>query len=367
MIELNDDRIFEIFFDSWHIPIGVFGAGGILEKLYSDGGKRQTEMYLRDCRFILDAEKDTPSSVLRFDPAGSCWCRIPFHGGALLFGPVQTGRNPAYPYEGVPEHSWTGFRDIARCLISMLQGKDAALIEKEESYTEAHTARRMYQTDREKNELNSFDELFDCVRRGDLRQLRELMDSEKYRQYLDSVMTDMRSAGTVFQFHLAKTYHSALAAPVSLQELSPLVSLYLSEEPKYRSIAAYQAGMRRVMYDFTRYVDQYRNGIHSALVNRVLLYINENLYSPVTVEEIAEHCSVSVSTLQHRFKEETGHSVTSRIRAKKIERACYFLKHTNIPCGDIAFKMGYGSQSYFGRQFKKVMGFTPQLYREGAL
>ncbi len=72
---------------------------------------------------------------------------------------------------------------------------------------------------------------------------------------------------------------------------------------------------------------------------------------------------VSISTLQHRFKEETGMSVTDMIRAKKVEKAGFFLKHTNISCGDIAYRMGYGSQSFFIRQFRKVTGITPMEYR----
>ena len=62
-------------------------------------------------------------------------------------------------------------------------------------------------------------------------------------------------------------------------------------------------------------------------------------------------------------KEETGRSISDVIRDKKTERACYFLKHTDLPCSDIAFKMGYCSQSYFISQFKKVMGVTPNDYR----
>ena len=118
-----------------------------------------------------------------------------------------------------------------------------------------------------------------------------------------------------------------------------------------------------MLYDFTRYTSQYTNKSYSPLVNRALMYIGNHLYSPVSASTVAEHCKASVSTLQHRFKEETGRSISDVIRDKKTERACYFLKHTDLPCSDIAFKMGYCSQSYFISQFKKVMGVTPNDYR----
>ena len=405
MIELTDDRILDIFFDSWKIPIGIFDGNGALTRLFSSGGKRQTELYLEDSHLILISERGGGDPVQRFDMKGSCWCVIPLNaadsvreqpdalpGGedaaasaegeaadsadsqeeetsasaavrTLLLGPVQTGRNPAYPYEGVPEHTWNGFREIARCLISLLLGKEIPLIEKAGSYTEAHTAQHMYRAERIKNELNSFDEVYDCVRSGDLKQLNTVLGTEEYAAYQDRVMKDRNAARTVFFFHLAKTYHAAQESSSALQDLSPLVALFLSEEPKYRSVAAYKAGMQRILYDFTRYVSQYREGHHSPLVNRAQLYINENLYSPITVQEVAEYCMVSLSTLQHRFREETGMSVKDRIRRRKVSKACFFLKHTNLPCGDIAFRMGYGSRSYFAKQFKAVTGMTPQEYR----
>lgn len=365
MIELTDDLIFDIFYDSWNIPIGIFSSDGALNKLYADLDTERTKIFLEDSGILLSSEAGNPSPVLRFDPKGSCWCRIPLGRETLLFGPVQTGRNPDYPYEGVPEHTWNGFREISRCLISMLSGKETGLIEKEESYTAAHTARRMLEAEGKKNEWNSFDEMFDCVRQGDLKQLETILGSKEYTEYLNQVMSDLQAARNVFHFNLAKTYHSAISASLALQDLAPLVSLYLSEEQKYRSIAAYKAGMKRSMFDFTRYVSKYHDGRHSHLINKARLYIDENLYSEIKLKEIADHCGVSVSTLQHRFKEEMGISVSDRIRDRKIGRACFFLKHTNIPCGDIAFKIGYESQSYFNKQFKKVTGVTPQEYRSG--
>ena len=150
MIELTDDLIFDIFYDSWKIPIGIFSADGALNKLYADLDTERTKIFMEDSGIMLSSEAGNPLPVLRFDPKGSCWCRIPLSRDTLLFGPVQTGRNPDYPYEGVPEHTWNGFREISRCLISMLIGKNTDLIEKEESYTAAHTARRMLEAEGKK-------------------------------------------------------------------------------------------------------------------------------------------------------------------------------------------------------------------------
>lgn len=364
MIRLDDDKIIEVFYDSWKIPVGIFDKKKELVKLLFQGGQRQTKFYIEDSHYILDKEKKAAHPVMRYDYKGSCWCMIPLDEATLLYGPVQTGRNPSFPYARIPEHTWNGFREISRCLISLLAGMEIPLEEKEESYTAEHTSQAIYNSEWISGELNSFDEIYECVSQGDLHQLHILMESGAFSEYLDRIMFNMTDTKTIFQFNLAKTYHSAQTASISAQDLMPLVTLYLNEAAKYRSIAAYKAGTQRMLYDFTRYVSQIRDERHSSLINKAQLYIKENLYKQISLDEIAAHCMVSISTLQHRFKAETGISISDRIRAKKVEKACFLLKYTNIPCGDIAFRMGYGSQSFFIQQFKKVTGLTPAAYRD---
>ncbi len=364
-MEITKEYICRSFYDSLHIPISIFDLNNELVRIYTSGGNKQIERFLKDCCYIIEKEIDSVLPVLRFDINGSCWCYIPLEDHRLLFGPVQTGRNPDYLYEGIPEHTWNGFRDISRCLISLLIGSKTELVEKEGSYTHPSTAGKMYNMNWGRKKLNSFDELYECIQNGNLDQLKQIVESGSFTEYLNNVMPDTRTAKTVFLFHLARTYHTALESGPSLNDLTPLTDLYVSEESGYRSLAAYKSGVQRLTYDFTRFVSQFKDVRYSSMINKALLFIKENVYSQISIPELAKHCMVSVSTLQHRFKEETGMSLSERILFEKMSRAGYLLTYTNIPCGDIAFKVGYVSQSYFTKQFKKVTGLTPNKYRSG--
>ena len=97
-----------------------------------------------------------------------------------------------------------------------------------------------------------------------------------------------------------------------------------------------------------------------------LMYIREHIYEEIRIADIAAHCALSISSLQHRFKEETGESVSEKILSLKMEKACYFLKNTSLSCADIAYRIGYGSQSWFIQQFRKATGMTPVQYRSGS-
>lgn len=363
MAAANNERILDVFYRTWHIPAGIFSADFQLKTLYFAGGERQTRFYLDDSRYILKKEHGSTGPVMRYDSNGSCWCLIPLERSFLLLGPVQTGRNPSFPYEGIPEQSWESFRRIAGCLASLITGSDIAPIEKEDSFTETYTAGQLPEHYEGVQQLESFDELFDCIRTGDIDLLKTLLNTGSLRVYLDHVMTDIQTARHIFYFNLSKAFHTAQEASASMQDLVPLVNMYFREEAGYRSIAAYKAGMHRIMYDFSRYVSRTKKERYSTLVNTAMFYINEHLQQMISVEEIAARCSVSVSALQHRFRAETGVSVSEKIRELKMAKACWLLKHTDLPCGTIAYRMGYSSQSYFTKQFRRQTGMTPQMYR----
>lgn len=357
----------DIFYETHRIPAGIFSADNVLIRLFSDFGENRLQMYLNDCAGILDHAEDQP--VLMYDAGASCWCCIPEDGIRILLGPVQTGRNPSFRYEGIREYAPERFRDISLCLIRLLQGREAVLKDETGSFVERRQAEHMFDAGEETVSLNSYDEIFECVRTGDPGELESLLETGSYKNYLDQVIKDWDEAYTVYHFQLAKTYHAALGAGVPITELAQLVELYLRDLKQDSSLAAVKSGMRRMLYDFTRYVNQYSDSRYSPMVNMALMYIKEHIYETIEVKDIAAVCSAGVSTLQHRFRQETGLSLTESIRKRKAEKACYYLRYTAIPCGDIAFRMGYCSQSYFIRQFKLAMGITPAEYRsrEGRL
>ena len=293
---LDSDDILRLFYDSFQIPAGIFDRSGKLQKLFFNSGTKLTKLYLTDVSFILQKHKagsEENPAVLLLDENGSCWCVIPYNESKILLGPVQTGRNPLFAYDGIPEHTGKGFLNISRYVVSLLCGESMPLLDQEDAYTEAFAAKHMYSKADSNIELQSFDDLFLCVMTGDRSRLDALLHSGGYLRYLDSVMTDMQTARTVFQFNLAKTYHSAQLSRASISDLTPLVDMYLSESAGYRSLAAYQSGMLRMLYDFTRYVSQYRDEQYSPLINQAIMYIRENIYAQPTVEEIAAHCKQS--------------------------------------------------------------------------
>lgn len=99
------------------------------------------------------------------------------------------------------------------------------------------------------------------------------------------------------------------------------------------------------------------------IINRALKYIQRNFGKSLTLNEIADFCSFSRSSLCHLFKKHTGVSVHSYIADLRIKCAKELLKISNQSVSAIAVKCGFSDYNYFASCFKKKTGLSPSEYR----
>lgn len=118
--------------------------------------------------------------------------------------------------------------------------------------------------------------------------------------------------------------------------------------------------------DFTRRVADARcGGGSSPLVRTAREYILLHLDRAVTTQELSRALGMNRTYLCKRFQEEAGMTVNHYVTAVKLDEARRLLEVTKKTPADIAGVLGYSSQSYFQRVFKKVVGVTPGEYRRG--
>ena len=97
-----------------------------------------------------------------------------------------------------------------------------------------------------------------------------------------------------------------------------------------------------VIKTFTEKVSLLKYGeIKSNLLIDVANYIQQNLSSPITVENIAEALYMSRPYLSKKFKKETGISVSDFIHRQKIEEAKRLLKYTDKSLLSISIYLSY--------------------------
>lgn len=117
--------------------------------------------------------------------------------------------------------------------------------------------------------------------------------------------------------------------------------------------------------DFTRRVRKVKeSGGISPQIQRCCDYIQMNLDKKLSVAELAEMAGYAKNYFMIKFKKDTGKSVSEYITVEKMERAKDLLKATDDSVQDIVDRLGYATQSHFGKRFHEYTGCTPKEYRE---
>lgn len=96
-------------------------------------------------------------------------------------------------------------------------------------------------------------------------------------------------------------------------------------------------------------------------IQEIINYINCNLEKDLSIEKIAAQFFLNKYYLMHKFKDQTGYTLHSFIRQKRLVKAALLLKKgsqiTKVYC-----ECGFNDYSSFMRAFKEMYGLPPKKY-----
>lgn len=101
-----------------------------------------------------------------------------------------------------------------------------------------------------------------------------------------------------------------------------------------------------------------------AVLTNALDYIETRLTEDISQEDIARHCSYSISSLQKMFKRVFHIGIADYIGRRRISAASRELITTDDNILDIALRYGYNSHEVFSRAFTRIWGESPSQYRK---
>ena len=96
----------------------------------------------------------------------------------------------------------------------------------------------------------------------------------------------------------------------------------------------------------------------NSLGARVLSYLNENLHTKISLDELARIFFVSKYHLCRTFKEHTGVSIHGYITQKRLILAKQLIDGGET-AANAAYQVGFGDYSAFFRAYKKLIGRAP--------
>ncbi|MFD2718857.1 helix-turn-helix transcriptional regulator [Hymenobacter monticola] len=95
--------------------------------------------------------------------------------------------------------------------------------------------------------------------------------------------------------------------------------------------------------------------------------VETHLTRPITVEELAFLCHMSVSTFQRRFAALYGQPPQKWLLQQRMQRAAALLHQQHQSPSDVYQQVGYESHSSFSEAFKKTFGVSPREFKQQGL
>lgn len=102
----------------------------------------------------------------------------------------------------------------------------------------------------------------------------------------------------------------------------------------------------------------------NSLINNIIDDIHKNYTKTLKTQYFAKKYYMQCSNLCRLFKKETGYTVSTYIKLIRINKAKEKLKISDLTISEICFSVGYRNESLFYRDFKKINGITPQIFRQ---
>ncbi|MGD9910131.1 MAG: helix-turn-helix domain-containing protein [Candidatus Izemoplasmatales bacterium] len=102
----------------------------------------------------------------------------------------------------------------------------------------------------------------------------------------------------------------------------------------------------------------------SNTIERVIAYIENNLFEEVNLSKISSEVNYSISHLHRIFKNATGLNINQYILYRRLSEASVLITTTNHSMVDISIKCGFDNDKYFSRMFKKKFNVTPSSLRK---
>ena len=106
-----------------------------------------------------------------------------------------------------------------------------------------------------------------------------------------------------------------------------------------------------------------RTPAHRNRLSRSISYINSYFADVISIGELAEMESLSVSRYNTLFRAETSVSPVRYITELRMKHACSLLLSTDLDVGSVGRSVGYEDKHFFSKMFKKYVGVSAVEYR----
>ena len=171
----------------------------------------------------------------------------------------------------------------------------------------------------------------------------------------------------IFSPQLVRSYNNIYANKIPTDNMFVLDKFYVEQYATLhnsKNILKVKGFLYSVCAEFdlhATYVE--RKNKNEDLLFKIFQFVENNYMTDCSLDALATGISYHSVYLSRYFKHHTGLTFTDYVNRYRINEAAYILKNSQQKILDIAYDCGLDSLRSFNRNFKAIMGITPNEYR----
>ncbi|WP_400245375.1 response regulator [Niallia sp. JL1B1071] len=163
---------------------------------------------------------------------------------------------------------------------------------------------------------------------------------------------------------ISARWHKEFNLPFSLPtDVEEQIYPFIDKEDVFQ-LEAYKERKKREIALFLRRVKRQNTRTSKNVIHEIEKYVKANFHREIKLQEISEHFYISREYISRKFKQEYQINISEYLVSIRIKKAQELLKSSNLKVYDIANMIGYQDDKYFRKVFKKIVGVSPNEFRE---
>ena len=184
-----------------------------------------------------------------------------------------------------------------------------------------------------------------------------------------SILWVHTQGGLVEQFleALQITHESPVFSVIDMRQIEALHAKVFEQMEQRHTLASLVSTSGK-LYDLLAYLVSEQQGPAmspvGSHVKQAISYMEANLHRSLTLKDMANSVSLSVSRFSYLFRQAEGISPSAYFSQRRMQQAARHLLSNQLSISEVSRKMGYDDPYYFSRVFKSATGKSPRDYRK---
>lgn len=203
------------------------------------------------------------------------------------------------------------------------------------------------------------------IKNGHINELKKIIQDMPFfskRETFPSTAEDLQKEFFIYASLCSKT---VIDEGLGLQKAFAILDTYISQISSLTTPKHYHSMYAQISLDYCQeMVELHRRHTDSPVVTQCIQYIQNHIYSRITIHDLAKHCHVSKRTITRHFSEYCHIPAGEYILQLKLKEAAFLLTNSAFSLVEISSQLSFSSQSHFSTAFKAKYNYTPQQYRD---